>query len=572
MPKREHKKGVPESLQPPQGLRRRSAEARQHVAEEILCRLKASPVLARQTERLLAELHEYQAELEAQNGELQRVQADLEQSRQNYVDLYDGAPVGYFTLDSWGAMLNANLTGATMLGQERDRIVGRSFAEFIALDDRLVFAEHLKSVFGGRGRHACEVRLALAESPVPARLDSVYVDDHGQSCCRTTVIDISDRVRAAKAESRIRLQEAEERFGALLEAAPDVILLVGPDGRIALVNSQTERLFGYRREELLGQPIEMLIPEHVRQRHATHRVEYAAVPTTRPMGAGLALTARRKDGSEFPVEISLSPMTTPESTMVISILRDVTEQKRASAQLQEQAQVLEAKVREMDDFIHVVSHDLKEPLRGIEAFSGFLLEDYADRLDEQGKQYLGFLRQSALRMKDLIHDLLTLAALSHKSPTRQPVDLDRVMAAVQRDLEYSIRHKRAEVRTEGPLPTVVGDPTLIGEVLKNLVSNAIKFNVSDRPVVTISAHDDDNGFARLAVADNGIGIDPQYRDRIFELFERLHRQEEFEGTGAGLAICKKIVEGYGGRIWVESEPGKGSTFLLTVPASPRGVQ
>lgn len=358
---------------------------------------------------------------------------------------------------------------------------------------------------------------------------------------------------------------ADEWFGVLLEAAPDVILLIGPDGKIALVNSQTERLFGYRREELLGQTVEMLIPEHVRQRHAAHRREYAAAPTTRPMGAGLALTARRKDGSEFPAEISLSPMPTPEGAMVISILRDVTKQKQASAQLQEQAQALKAKVREMDDFIHVVSHDLKEPLRGIEAFSGFLLEDYADRLDEQGKQYLGFLRQSALRMKDLIHDLLTLAALSHKPPTRQPVDLDRVIAAVQRDLEYSIRHAHAEVRTEAPLPTVVGDPTLIGEVFKNLVSNAIKFNVSGHPMATISSRGEEEGFVRLVVADNGIGIDPQYRERIFELFERLHRQEEFEGTGAGLAICKKIVEGYGGRIWVESEPGKGSTFLFTFP-------
>lgn len=411
-----------------------------------------------------------------------------------------------------------------------------------------------------------------APQPKHDRRRAVVPDAHGQPRCRTAVTDASDRITAQQAESRIRLQQAEKRFGALLEAAPDVILLVGPAGRIALVNSQTERLFGYRREELLGQPVEMLIPEHLRQRHATHRAAYVAAPTTRPMGAGLVLTARRKDGSEFPVEISLSPMTTPEGTMVISILRDVTKQKQASAQLQEQAQVLEAKVREMDDFIHVVSHDLKEPLRGIEAFSGFLLEDYADRLDEQGKQYLGFLRQSALRMKDLIHDLLTLAALSHRPPTRQPVDLDRVVAAVQRDLEYSIRHRHAEVRTEAPLPTIVGDPTLIGEVFKNLVSNAIKFNVSEPPTATISSRGEEDGFVRLAVADNGIGIDPQYRERIFELFERLHRQEEFEGTGAGLAICKKIVEGYGGRIWVESEPGKGSTFWLTFPASPRGLR
>lgn len=361
---------------------------------------------------------------------------------------------------------------------------------------------------------------------------------------------------------------AEARFRALLEAAPDSIVLVKTDGRIVLVNAQTEVLFGYHRDELMGQPVEQLIPQRARDRHVGHRLQYQSTPKTRPMGRGLDLAGRRKDGSEFPVEISLSPMATPEGMLVISIIRDVTEQKRAAEVLRDQSRRLEEKVREMDDFTHVVSHDLKEPLRGIEAFAGFLLEDYGDRLDEQGRRYLGFLKQSAVRMKDLIHDLLTLTSLSRKAPTLQPVDLNRVVTNVERDLEYTIHSKKAAINIEGPLPTVIADATRVGEVFKNLVSNAIKFNVSDRPAVTISARDDGNGFVRIGVADNGIGIAAQYRERIFDLFERLHPQEEFEGTGAGLAICKKIVEGYGGRIWVESEPGNGSTFWVTLAKSP----
>jgi PAS domain S-box-containing protein len=355
----------------------------------------------------------------------------------------------------------------------------------------------------------------------------------------------------------------------LLEAAPDAILLVDGTGRIALVNAQTEALFGYRRDELVGQPVERLIPDGARERHAAHRGRYQSDPQTRPMGASFDLAGRRKDGTTFPVEISLSPMPTPDGMLVISIVRDVTEQRRVAEDLRFQRRRLEEKVREMDDFTHVVSHDLKEPLRGIEAFAGFLLEDYGDRLDEQGKRYLGFLKQSAVRMKDLIHDLLTLTLLSRKAPALQPVDLNVVVSRVERDLEYSIRSKHAEVRTVGSLPTVTGDPTQLGELFRNLVSNAIKFSVSERPVVTISASDDD-GVVRIAVADNGIGIDPRYQDRIFDLFERLHPQEEFEGTGAGLAICKKIVEGYGGKIWVESELGKGSTFVLTIPNTEDG--
>jgi PAS domain S-box-containing protein len=360
------------------------------------------------------------------------------------------------------------------------------------------------------------------------------------------------------------VHEAGTLVQALLEAAPDAIVLVKTDGRIALVNAQTEVLFGYRRNDLVGRPVDVLIPERARDRHVGHRLQYQSNPKTRPMGRGLDLAGRRKDGSEFPVEISLSPMATPEGTLIISIIRDVTDQKRAADVLRDQSRLLEEKVRDMDDFTHVVSHDLKEPLRGIEAFAGFLLEDYGERLDEQGRRYLGFLKQSAVRMKDLINDLLTLTTLSRKAATLQPVDLNRVIANVERDLEYSIQSKQAEIHIKGPLPTVMGEATRLGEVLKNLVSNAIKFNVSDRPVVTISAQDAENGFAQIGVADNGIGIAAQYGERIFELFERLHPQEKFEGTGAGLAICKKIVEGYGGRIWVESVPDKGSTFWLTL--------
>lgn len=368
----------------------------------------------------------------------------------------------------------------------------------------------------------------------------------------------------------IRPNHAEALFRSLLEAAPDAIILADAAGRVVLVNAQAEALFRYRREELVGQQVETLIPERVRARHIPQRMQYLGSPKTRPMGAGLDLAGRRKDGSEFPVEISLSPMPTPEGMLVISIIRDVTDQRRVAEALQFQTRRLEDKVREMDDFMHVVSHDLKEPLRGIEAFAGFLLEDYGDRLDEQGKRYLGFLKQSAVRMKDLIHDLLTLASLSRKEPSRQSVELREVVARMERDLAYAIGSRHAEIRVAGSLPVVTGDPTQLGELFKNLVSNAIKFNVSDHPVVTISSADE-NGMVRVAVADNGIGIDPRYHERIFDLFERLHPQEEFDGTGAGLAICRKIVEGYGGRIWVESAPGHGSTFVLTLPRAEKGV-
>jgi PAS domain S-box-containing protein len=362
-----------------------------------------------------------------------------------------------------------------------------------------------------------------------------------------------ERMEEAGGETR----KAGSKFEGLLEAAPDGIIIVDRSGRITLVNVQAEKLFGYLREELLGMPIELLVPERFQKRHAGHRKDYHAAPRTRPMGAGVELVGRRKDGTEFPVEISLSPIETEEGAQVISIVRDITAQRRAEHKLHE-------KIRELDDFIHVVSHDLKEPLRGIEAFAGFLQEDYAPHLDEEGRRYIAFLKSSAVRMKDLIHDLLTIASISRKAPALEQVDLNAVLHRVKQDLEYAIAQKKSRLLQKRPLPTVLCDPTQIREVFKNLLSNAIKFNTSPAPVVEIDLEEDDRCYL-FSVKDNGIGIDPRYREQIFGLFERLHRQEEFEGTGAGLAICKKTIEGYGGKIWVASRPGEGSTFFFTLP-------
>lgn len=226
---------------------------------------------------------------------------------------------------------------------------------------------------------------------------------------------------------------------------------------------------------------------------------------------------------------------------------------------------LEERVAELDAFTRSIFHDLKEPLRAIEAFSRFLLEDYGGQFDEQGQRYLVSLRNASVRMKSLLQDLSVFSHVSRHvgSPTR--VDVGRLVKEVVDGLQPAIEAKGALVEVEDGLPDVRGAACRIDQVFTNLIANALKFTGDDRPVVTVGLRGCEGPMATFYVEDNGIGIDRRYHERIFGMFQRLHRQDEYDGTGAGLAIVKRVVEALGGRVWVESEVGSGATFLFTLP-------
>jgi PAS domain S-box-containing protein len=261
----------------------------------------------------------------------------------------------------------------------------------------------------------------------------------------------------------------------------------------------------------------------------------------------------------------------PATELILLAIEDITERKRMkslvaqAARERELKESLERQVAELDAFTYSVSHDLKEPLRAIEAFSQFVLEDCADRLDEQGREYLLKLANAAVRMKRLIDDLLTLSRASRESRRRTQVDVGRLVRDVVERMSSTVEGRGATVEVEDGLPDVLADPPRVEEVFANLLGNALTFNESKRPLVKIGVRATQGGTATFYVQDNGIGIDPQYHERIFGIFQRLHRREEYEGTGAGLAIVKRVVEIFGGRTWVESELGAGATFLFTLP-------
>jgi PAS domain S-box-containing protein len=352
---------------------------------------------------------------------------------------------------------------------------------------------------------------------------------------------------------------------ALLDAAPDAVVIVDATGIVRRVNRQTEHLFGYSRDDLLGRPIEVLMPQRFRGRHKGHRAGYSVDPHTRPMGIGLELFGLRKDGSEFPVEISLSPVQSHDGELVISIVRDISYRKQVEEQLRATAADLARSNAELEQFAYVASHDLQEPLRMVASYTQLLARRYAGKLDSDADEFVGFAVDGAKRMQDLINDLLAYSRVETRSLELQPVDTQQLVDGVVADLAAAIAEAGATVEAEY-LPIVRGDLVQLRQLFQNLITNAVKFRGERPPQVRITAEKQAQWW-QFGVRDNGIGIEPQYLERIFVLFQRLHTRAEYPGTGIGLAICKKIVERRGGRIWVESEPGQGTTFWFTLHAS-----
>jgi PAS domain S-box-containing protein len=379
---------------------------------------------------------------------------------------------------------------------------------------------------------------------------------------------------ADELERSIRnIEQAQQKFKGLLESAPDAIVIVGEKGGIQLVNKQCENIFGYNRNELIGANAELLLPERFRTNSQEHRKLFLNNPGARATGSGLELLGSRKNGEEFPVEISVSPLETEEGLLVIAAIRDISEKKRLEKEIKEANITLEKKVqqrtaelevknKELEQFAYVASHDLQEPLRTTSSFVELLRKQYHSKLDENADRYIDYVTQASDRMKTLIKDLLDYSRIGREKQF-EPVDCNTALAEVLADLAKVIKENKAVI-TADRLPVVNAFPTELKLLFQNLISNSIKFQQPGiAPHIEIAASNE-NGYWHFQFRDNGIGIDKQYQHRIFIIFQRLHNRSVYEGSGIGLAHCKKIVELHGGTIWVESEAGKGSIFHFTL--------
>ena len=397
-----------------------------------------------------------------------------------------------------------------------------------------------------------------------------------------TNVDMSERQQRLAAEAATRL---ERRFRQLLEAAPDAIVEVSAEGKIVLINRVAEEMFGYVRDELLGQSVDVLVPDAIRRTHYRHRDSYLEHPRTRPMGTGLDLHARRRDGSLFPVEISLSPIQTEGGMHVTAVIRDVTERKRADKEVrrlqQQYTAELEARNREAEranrlksEFLASMSHELRTPLHTIIGFSELLQEGHDGDLNDRQQRFVGHIRRDSEHLLELINDILDLSKIEAGQLTlkKEVYPLARSVGEALDAVRPGAAGKGIHIEERGERDAMVdADPLRVKEMLYNLLSNAVKFTPEGGKVwVEIR---EDAGFARVTVGDSGIGIPTEEQENIFDKFYQVGNTTRGvrEGTGLGLSITKELVQMHGGWIELDSVPGEGSRFTFTLPTVAPGA-
>jgi protein-histidine pros-kinase len=364
-------------------------------------------------------------------------------------------------------------------------------------------------------------------------------------------------------------RRAEAMYHDLLEAAPDAIVTCGADGRIQLVNVQAERMFGYTREELIGQPVELLIPEQLRARHVQQRAGYAQQPHPRPMGLGLDFSGRRQDGSTFPAEISLSPLTYDGERLVTAVIRDVSERKAAEAE-RLRADAAENAVRKRDEFVAVAAHELKTPLTNLLGYTEMMLRlrDRGESLDtSQCGRFLQVIASQARKLNQLVEQLLDVSRIEGGKLEIHPDRCDLVHLVTSVSQEAQARTTQHTVVVVSP-PSVVAivDCLRIEQVLNNLVDNAVKYS-PDGGEITLALSQPSLDTVRLAVRDRGLGIPEEHRDRIFDRYYQAHGPGHRMSMGLGLYISRQIVELHGGTIAATFPADGGTEMVITLPSS-----
>jgi PAS domain S-box-containing protein len=625
-----------------------------------------------------------------------RAEKALRASEIKFRGILQSAPDAMVIADGQGRIVLVNAETERLFGYVGEELIGQLVDVLVPErfrgkhpQHREGYTAHPRARTMGEGRDLWGLRKDTTEFPVEISLSPIETPEG--TLISSAIRDVTASKRAEKA-----VRASEAKFRGILESAPDAMVIADGQGRIVLVNAETERLFRYGREELIGQLVDILVPERFRGKHPQHREGYTAHPRRRSMGEGRDLWGLRKDHTEFPVEISLSPIESAEGILVTTAIRDISVRRAAEKDLAETAGELGVKHRllnavvegttdpiyirdlenrftmangacakalrrnvsdvvgaslrdllpndssdavaksdqeivragvpctieetveiegitriflttkgpyqdadgkiigtlgisreitdrkkaeenlvkmvgdlkrsneELQQFAYVASHDLQEPLRMVASYTQLLAKRYKGRLDADADEFIAYAVDGSNRMQGLIQDLLIYSRAGTTDKALHQISSEKALQDALANLRATIEESGAVV-THDSLPSLTSDDAQLIQVFQNLVGNAIKYHGPELPHVHVSAAKNGGKQWIFSVRDNGLGIDPQYFDRIFVIFQRLHGREDFKGTGIGLAICKKIVERLGGRIWVESQPKEGSTFYFALP-------
>jgi PAS domain S-box-containing protein len=489
--------------------------------------------------------------------------AELRGSEEQLRLLLDGVPDhAIFMLDPDGRVGSWSPSAERLKGYAAEEIIGSDYARFFTPEEvaagapDAVFADAVE--FGSGDIDGIRVRKDGTRFWAHGTLTVMRRADGSVRGFVEIVRDLTDR------------QRTEVKFRGLLEVAPDAILGVDIAGRIIIVNAKAEQLFGYSRDHLLGQFVELLVPTAGGGATVPMRPSIAGYEVAdRPHVSGVEVEAQRADGSRFPAEVSLSTLDTEDGVIISAAIRDITERKEAEQAIQELNDDLEQRVAErtseLESFSYSVSHDLRAPLRAVDGFAKMLSLDYGERLDDEGRRYLGRIRAGAQQMGDLIDGLLAFSRLQRQTMAWQPIGVRAIVDDVWEELYIDRGNRDITLEVDG-LPDAFGDARLVRHVVANLLGNAVKYTRGRSPARIVVGHTVTTGAqATYFVRDNGTGFDMRYADKLFRVFQRLHRAEDFEGTGIGLALAHRIILRHGGRMWADAELGVGATFYFTLP-------
>jgi len=507
--------------------------------------------------KLIHELEVHQIELELQNAELEIAKSAAQKAVEKYTELYDFAPSGYFTLSTGGKIINLNLCGSQMLGKVRSKLINSNLGFFVSDDTRTLFNYFLKAVFLTKAKETCEVTLLTPGAPpMYVHLSGIFIEDEQQ--CFLTMIDLTEKKKIEQ-----KLHEVKEKLNLALDNGKIGIWERDLETGRLTWDKWMERMFGIERGSFEGtyEAFEKcLVEEDIpHTREAIRRAEQEDAPyetiyrVKLPNGninhiktKGLVIYDKAGKKASFS-----------------GVCFDITEMKKGVEEtLFNLNEELLRSNKELEQFAYVASHDLQEPLRMISNFIQLLGQRYKGKLDDDADQFIHYAVDGAARMQGLIMDLLKYSRITTRGQIFQAADFNTEMNIVINHLDVIIKEKNAIVHFE-ELPVVVGDEGQLVQLMQNLVHNALNFCIAT-PIVHIAVKENPYHFT-FSVKDNGIGIEQQYFDRVFLMFQQLLPKEESRGNGIGLAICKRIVERHGGKIWIESQIGEGTTFYFTIP-------